>query len=545
MGRKYMTDITDLETRLRKIDAIFARWDTCHAPGLIVGIAQHGRTIYRRAFGMASLEAAVANTPATRMRIGSTSKHFLALTALLLQEEGKLDLDDPIGRYLPELTGDGGRPSLRQLLGHRGGIRCHLDLGFLARGMMAPPVGSGLALLARQVGGNFAPGEAMIYCNAGYHLISLAVERVTGRPLADVLRERFFDPMGMAATSLVASDFTITPGMAGLHLPSPDGTWRRGLFPSRELLGEGGIVSTIDDMLVWLAHLRTRERFGSADTWRQLTAVTGEPNGDAGYYALGLVVSRYRGLGTLGHPGGVVGGSSEMICIPALGLDIVILCNGAKDAFPMLLAQQVLDVLLSDRLGEQASAVTMARYAPNLGDYASTETGLIYGLEQQGDTLLLRVAKCPDAIGLEVAPDGWLQTGISFLGQIRLQVSAQDREGIVVEFAGERKRYTRLGSPPAGLQGLPLDGVYYSEECGVGAEFYRSGSSAVLRTWDHWGSAELDVIPLGGEWLFVRSREAPEEFGAVIHFDDHAGGRRRFRLSSARTRALTFTATKP
>jgi CubicO group peptidase (beta-lactamase class C family) len=543
MGKKYMTEITDVETRLRKIDAIFARWDTCHAPGLVAGIAQHGRTLYRRAFGMASLEAAVANTPSTRMRIGSTSKHFLSLTTLLLQEEGKLQLDDPIGRYLPELTGEGGRPSLRQLLGHRGGIRCHLDLGFLARGMLAPPVGSGLALMARQVGGNFAPGEAMIYCNGGYHLISLAVERVTGTPLADVLRERFFDPMGMASTSQVASDFTITPGIACLHLPSADGTWRRGLFPSRELLGEGGIVSTIDDMLVWLAHLRTRERFGSADTWRQLTAVTGEPNGDAGYYALGLVVSKYRGVGTLGHPGGVVGGSSEMICIPALGLDIVILCNGAKDAFPMQLAQQVLDILLSESLGAAAAAATPGRYASSLGDYASAETGMVYGLEQQGETLLLRVAKCPDAIGLEVAPDGWLQTGISFLGRIRLQVSAEDREGIVVEFAGERKRHTRLAGMPAGPQELRLDGVYYSEECGVGAEFYRSGSGTVLRTWDHWGSAELDVIPLGGAWLYVRSREAPEEFGAVIHFADSAEGRR-FRLNSARTRDLTFTAFK-
>lgn len=544
MGKRYMTEITDLEARLRKIDAIFARWDTCHAPGLVVGIAQHGRTIYRRAFGMASLEAAVANTPTTRMRIGSTSKHFLALTTLLLQEEGKLNLDDPIGRYLPELTGEAGRPSLRQLLGHRGGMRCHLDLGFLARGMLAPPVGSGLALMARQIGGNFSPGEAMIYCNGGYHLISLAVERVTGAPLADVLRERFFEPMGMASTSLVVSDFAITPGMACLHLPSPDGSWRRGLFPSRELLGEGGIVSTIDDMLVWLAHLRTRERFGSAATWQQLTAVTAEPNGNAGYYALGLVVSKYRGLGTLGHPGGVVGGSSEMICIPALGLDIVILCNGAKDAFPMQLAQQVLDVLLSERLGAAAGAATAAGYAPSLGDYACTETGLVYGLEQQGETLLLRVAKCPDAIGLEVAPDGWLQTGLSFLGQIRLQVRAEDREGIVVEFAGQRKRYARLADLPATQQGLPrIEGRYYSEECGVGAEFYRSGSSTVLRTWDHWGSAELDVIPLAEEWLYVRSREAPEEFGAVIHFADSAGGRR-FRLNSARTRNLTFTAVK-
>jgi D-aminopeptidase len=539
-----MTAIIDVEARLRKVEALFAPWDTSHAPGLVVGIAQHGRTLYRRGFGMASLESATPNSVTTRMRIGSTSKHFLALAALLLQEEGRLNLDDSIGRYLPELTGMSGKPTLRQLFQHRGGIRCHIDLGFLGHGMLAAPVGSALATMAGQAGGNFAPGEAMIYCNGGYHLISLAVQRVAGAPLAEVLRERLFEPIGMASTALVASDYVVTPGIASLHLPSPDGSWRRGLFPSHELLSEGGIVSTIDDMLAWLAHLRTRDRFGSSATWSQLTSVAKEADGDAGYYALGLIVSRYRGIGTLGHPGGVIGGSSEMICVPALGLDIVIMSNGAKDAFPMRLAQEIMDILLSEKVGAPIPALAPAQYASILGDYASAETGMVYGLEAVGDSLVLRVAKCPDAVALEVAGDGWLQTGLSFLSRMRLRPT-DNGDGLIVEFAGRQERYTRLediAASPAG-QAAAIEGRYYSEESGIGAEFIGSGSGAVLRTWDRWGSAESDVMPLGGEWLHVRLRAAPEEFGAVIHFADSARGRC-FRLSSARTRGLMFHATK-
>ena len=148
-----------------QLDALFKRWDRSDAPGLVVGVALRGRTIYRRAFGMASLETRAANTPATRMRIGSTSKHFAALLLLLLAEEGKLDLDQPVRRYIAELEGPGGDPTLRQLMQHRGGSRCYVDLGFLTSGLKPRPPGFALETQRRQQGRNFAPGAAMIYNN--------------------------------------------------------------------------------------------------------------------------------------------------------------------------------------------------------------------------------------------------------------------------------------------------------------------------------------------------------------------------------------------
>ncbi|MCA3800299.1 serine hydrolase domain-containing protein, partial [Burkholderia sp.] len=86
-----------------QLDALFARFNKCDEPGLVVAVAHQGEVLYRRGFGMASLEHGVANTPATRLRIGSTSKHFTCLAALLLAEDGKLDIDAGIRTYLPEL----------------------------------------------------------------------------------------------------------------------------------------------------------------------------------------------------------------------------------------------------------------------------------------------------------------------------------------------------------------------------------------------------------------------------------------------------------
>ncbi|WP_245644022.1 serine hydrolase domain-containing protein, partial [Paraburkholderia oxyphila] len=210
------------------IDAVFSAFNRSDAPGLVVGVALHGQVLYRRGFGLASLEHGVVNTPATRLRIGSTSKHFTALLALLLAEEGKLDLDASIRTYIPELTGPGGEPSLRQLLQHRGGSRCYLDLGFLFHAMAVPQQGTALATQVRQTGRNFVPGEAMIYNNGGYHLVSIAIERVGGDAFESQLKSRLFDPLRMADTASVPSDYVIVPGIATMHMPAADGGWRRG-----------------------------------------------------------------------------------------------------------------------------------------------------------------------------------------------------------------------------------------------------------------------------------------------------------------------------
>lgn len=144
------------------LDDIFKPYNVSDAPGLVVGIAQHGRVLYRKGFGLASIEHAVANTPATRMRIASTTKHFTCLAALLLAEEGKLDLDAPATRYLPELPTPRGVPTLRQFMTHTSGVRCYVDLLLMATGLQVHGPGTMLALQARQTDANFAPGEGQL-----------------------------------------------------------------------------------------------------------------------------------------------------------------------------------------------------------------------------------------------------------------------------------------------------------------------------------------------------------------------------------------------
>lgn len=522
-----------------QLDALFQRWDRSDAPGLIVGVVRDGCTLYRRAFGMASLETRAANTPATRMRIGSTSKHFAALLLLLLAEEGKVDLDHPIRTYIAELDGPGGDPTLRQLLLHRGGSRCYVDLGFLTGGVKPRPVGFGLETQRRQQGRNFAPGKAMIYNNGGYHLLSIAAERVTGIPFETLLADRLFAPLGMQATASIPSDYVITPGIATFHTPLPDGGWRRGLFPSEEIKGEGGIVSTVDDMLRWAAHLTQQDCFGSANTWKQL--FTPHPGVDPklGAYALGIRLAHHRGLRTIGHTGGVIGGSCDMLCLPDEALEIVLLVNGAPGVTAEL-TRKVVDIVLADRVGPVDPIPSASAYRAWLGDWWSPDTGMVYGFVDDNDALKLQICAQPYGMDLKVTSSGDVFLPEANFGEIRFGFqSTADPESLDIAFGGEVHSYVRLHPADADQAQFERDveGAYFSADANATATITRSGGSLVMTIRDGFGETVGSVDPLGAD---VAEVGRSGDYGCVIDLIRSAGEVRGFRLNSGRTRRLEF-----
>ncbi len=534
-----MSELLDVTPRL---DALFAPWNRTDAPGLVVGVRTTAGLEYRRGFGMASLEAGTANTVSTRMRIGSTTKHMLAVLVLTLQDRGLLRLDDAIGRHLPELSGVNAGPTIRQLLQHRGGGRCHLDLGFLGHGLLAAPEGSALQAITRQKGRNFAAGAAMIYNNAGYHLVSRAVERLTGVALADWMTRELFEPFGMRATALVPSDHLLTPGMATLTLPRGPGGWRRGLFPSEEILGEGGVVSTIDDMLRWASRLRAAGTAAGEPGWGGLLDVAADADGAPGYYGLGLIVTDYRGVRILRHPGGVVGGASDLVCVPEHGLDIVVLSNGAPGASPALLSDQIMDIVLGGVAGPPAARPDARAAQDWLGVYASPDSGMVYGLEAPGGDLCLRIAGYAQPVNLTPAGTGGFMTVVNGIGRIQLHLDGSNEQPVLrLRFAGDEERMTRLQPPASGSEQAPeaAAGEFGSAESGLSATILREGGRVWLDMRDTWGAARFSLAPLGGQWLHVRSFPDPDLWGATLYFPD--GWSAGFVLNSARTRNLAFT----
>jgi D-aminopeptidase len=520
-----MTSTPSTPTGLAAVDALLQPFNRGDAPGLIVGIARAGKTLYRRGVGLASIEQGVAMSPRTRVRIASTSKHFTALAVLLLAEDGKLHIDDLIYQHLPELPvlHEAG-PTLRQLMQHTGGWRT--DLPAVAQGLALVPKADWTQPLSdrnrdpnREL--NFEPGSRMIYSNTGYQLLARLIERLSGQRFEDFLRERIFTPLGMHDTESLTSDFEILPGLAMQYLalpPAAGSGLQRGIYPG-ELRGSGSLVSTVDDMLAWLAHLRSPVKtVGSAASWAQMIELPLLSTGLRLPYALGLMRHDYRGVEVIHHAGAVLGATSQMITVPGHALDIMIMANGAAVS-TVGLGFQIIDALLGDALGAAVEHVPAADHAAVLGlRYHAAETGAVVGFEDAGGKLALGWF---GSRGLPLRRDG----GDALLAcedialnpvAVALDQLAGDSapDSITISDGGHLLRCERLpDAPPTGASLAPaMTGRYRVPDLGTDAhinlEGDGDGAQLVMRLQGEHGRSAYRLLPLSTGVLLATPLDA-------------------------------------
>src|SRR6202795_1385219 len=198
------------------IDHIFAKWGDS-TPGCSVGVNEGGHRELAKAYGKADLEHGINNSLDTVFEAGSISKQFTAAAILLLARDGKLSLDDPARKYIPEIPDYAEAPTIRQMLTHTSGLR---DWGQIAtiegcpRGTRGYEDADLLKIVSRQRGLNFSPGTRWSYCNTGYNLSEIIVSRVSGMSLAEFTRHRIFLSLGMTHTEW-RDDYTrIVPNRA-------------------------------------------------------------------------------------------------------------------------------------------------------------------------------------------------------------------------------------------------------------------------------------------------------------------------------------------
>jgi D-aminopeptidase len=488
----------------QKLDELFKPWNRGDAPGVIAGIAHKGEVVYRRAFGLASIEHATALKPATRMRIGSTTKQFCALGIMLLAEEKKLDIRQPVRTYLPELSGVSGEPTLLQLMHHTGGLHDPMMACLFVNGgsFGQLPAGGTLQLLPRMQERNFAPGTRLAYSNCGYTLLTLVTERVSGQSWEVFMADRVFGPMSMNDTTLLRSDLEILPGVATPHCLQKDGSWRRGIYPSDELLGAGGIISTVDDMLIWAAHLRSAKKtIGSVAIWEQMVERQRFTNGSTANYGLGLMVNRHRGVEVVHHAGATFGAQCQMLTAPAHELDIVVLINRA-DASAQALALKALEAVLEEQgLGPEDPPLNVAECSALLGRWYGPQSHTLLEIASQKltpempEVMLASVYNSPVGVWKR-GGDGGLHTPegpFSKLEIHRLPQGATPPDSLDVHVCGDLERFDRLPAAPPTAQDLA------SELCGR-YRYAAFGKEVELRFRDDrlW----LDLLPFCGraEW---------------------------------------------
>ncbi len=310
------------------VNKVFARWTTS-TPGCAVGVAIGGKTVLTRAYGMADLEHDVPNTADTIFEAGSVAKQFTAMAVLLLVKDGKVSLDDPARKYVPELPDYGAPLTIRHLLNHTSGLR---DWGAVAGIAGAPRTtreythAHVLDIVSRQQALNFPPGTQWSYSNTGFNLAAIIVSRVTGTSFADFSKARIFAPLGMTSTSWRDDHTRVVKGRAIAYAGASDGYHLE--MPFENVHGNGGLLTTVGDLLKWNENFVTPIVGDRALVATQATA--GHFNdGRALDYALGLFLHEYRGVRNVYHSGSTAGYRAHLNRFPAAHTSVAVLCNVA------------------------------------------------------------------------------------------------------------------------------------------------------------------------------------------------------------------------
>ena len=391
-----------------EVDKVFARW-TGKMPGCAVGASVNGATAVAAAYGMADLERDVPNSAQTIFEAGSVSKQFTAAAVLLLARDGKLALDDPIRKYIPEVPEYSAPVTIRQMLTHTSGLRDWGSIGAIQgwpRTTRQYTHAHVLDIVSRQKSLNFAPGTRWSYSNTGYNLAAVLVSRVSGMSFAEFSRTRIFEPLGMASTSWRDDHTRIVKGRAIAYAPRDTDFSIE--MPFENVHGNAGLLTTVGDLLKWNANFVT-PRVGDAAFVKQQQEIGRFTNGNEHRYAFGLVIAPYKGVREVGHSGATAGYRAFLAWYPDQNVSVAVLCNvttGNADAY----ARAVADLLLGSAVktdapqlrpipemqGPLAALPRDDKYRPMAkdlaafaGTYRSEEAETVLVVKVEGDELVV------------------------------------------------------------------------------------------------------------------------------------------------------------
>jgi CubicO group peptidase (beta-lactamase class C family) len=376
------------------IDKVFEKWDRTGSPGCAVGVSERGDVVHMRGYGMANLEYGVRIRPDTLFESGSVAKQFTAAAIVLLSIDGKLSIDDPVRKYIPELPDFGTPILIRHFLNHTSGLRSQWPMLTIAGrppGQAVHTIDEILELVSGYKELNFKPGDEYLYNNTAFTLLSVIVQRVSGKPFAEFCRERLFKPLGMTHTQW-RDDFTkIVEKRATAYRSLPNGEFRTNM-PFTNVIGNGGLLSTVGDFLIWNENL-DNPRVGGKAMVDELQTRGRLNDGFLNEYAEGLIITDYRGVREVSHGGSTAGYQTFLARWPEKRLSVVVLCN-TTGTNPGGYAHQVAELFLSDALKDRPVAkridVPEAELQKLAGLYREKQTDAVMRIAYDANAKVLR-----------------------------------------------------------------------------------------------------------------------------------------------------------
>ncbi|MEX2349390.1 MAG: serine hydrolase [Flavobacteriaceae bacterium] len=378
----------------KQIDAIFEEAYPPGKPGSTVLIAKDDKVLYRKAFGMANLELNVPMKPENVLELASITKQFTAVAILMLVEQGKLSLDDPLSKYIADYP-KGNTVTIHHLLNHTSGIKSYTNMpGFItqARVDMSP---TELIDVFKNEPMDFEPGEAYAYNNSAYILLGYIIEEVSGMPYEDFIQKNIFDKLGMKH-STYGSRSKLIPNRASGYQPSGE-SYKNADYLSMTLpYAAGSLMSTVDDMFLW--HKAIHNNTLISEKSKQLAFTNNTlNNGKAINYGYGWGVNEISGVPTIEHTGGIFGFTTSGIYVLEKNIYAIVLTNDnskGPEPYNLKATALVLGKPLIEKPSVTASEVALKQWTgayqfEDVVRFITFENGDLYSTREGGEPFKL------------------------------------------------------------------------------------------------------------------------------------------------------------
>jgi CubicO group peptidase (beta-lactamase class C family) len=502
-----------------------------------------GKLIFSKAYGMADLTYGIPFSTTTPSNIGSVSKQFTAFAILLLEQQGKLSLDDDVRKHIPELPDLGEVVTLRNMVNHTNGFREVYNLmpmtGWKGEDQLRRE--DVIEVLKRQEELQASPGEEYNYNNSAFILLAEIVERTTGEKFPEWMKENVFEPMGMTSTAVRADPLTIIPGASQGY--SMDSTGYRKAGDLYASYGAGGIYTTVADFNRWLSNLHDPVIGSSAVVTRLVTPDTLN-NGDTMTYAKGIALGEFRGLKTWEHGGADIAHRATLLYFPEINAGVATLSNNAS--FPSgQIAYGLAEAFFKDQMEaeeekkeEDAGESTEVTVPEDLlrayaGEYRFIGIGIVAEYSLEEGVLFATVDEQPTLEMIPSSDSVFTYKGVE--ATLTFHVNAEGKvTGATHSQGGGQYQLVPVEPYNPGPEVLKAyEGRYFSRELETFYTLQLKDSTLVLKIRN---TADIELSPMeedsfSGDVFFITEME----------FTRDAGGRvTGFDVSNGRTKGIRF-----
>lgn len=497
-----------------RIDTAIAPFFKADAPGATVIVVKDGKPVLRKAYGMADTAKGVKMTPEMAMRLGSITKQFTAAAILLLQEEGKLSVDDDITKHLPDYPGKGKKITIEHLLTHTSGIPSYTGKSGYVQTMAQDMTVAQMIDSFKNDPLEFEPGSRYRYNNSGYFLLGAIIEKISGQSYAGFLEQRIFKPLGMHDTYYEGLGNSKAPVAAG------HSRGEKGFGPARPLsmtqpYAAGALVSTVDDLARWDAAIGAGRLLKPA-SWQRAFMPYRLSDGKATEYGYGWDIDKLQGETAIGHGGAINGFATYALRFPDQKAYVVVLANSdSGPANPAVVARKAAGIAIGKPYREfKEVALDHAALDAVTGTY-EVEKGVQRVFRRSGDGLVMQRSGRPP-VPLKAAsgnaffiPEGleWFEFQRDTAGKVTAVTLHQDGKALV---------NPRTGDAPPARQAVKIANASFDTRAGR-YELFPGFVLELTRDGDRYfaqatGQPKLEIFPMSETVFFSEQVDAEVSF---------------------------------